>query len=402
MEREKMIRNANVLDLRNATEASVARVRRIDNSNVVVYTKETAGLLSRIDIGNANVMLEVPSDVEVEGVTGQVLVKADHFKNHPGKLFLLVIGQVVFERDVPAEDIDRGLAGLVVVGQIVYPEPLAGVIHTKTRQVIGQTLAYPPFEHVHIGALAVDETYLNGLDDGSEVAVVGSVLTPRPIPDDLLRRKLGKLFVSGRLLCHEENAATFRRRLTSPSTKVVAVPAGFKLIDKRLVLDHAILESLSQSKLYCLERVLVETDVPPSLFDEKVTKLIGEDLILCPTALKDVIPRKCDLLETNVLFYEGELWMLEDEHVLRPARFIHLAGKATLLVTGELTIDRGLRSETLLERVAKIHNRGVIRCTPDQMGAIEALLGLHDGVLEDATRTSEQEYWIENTTYLTL
>ena len=39
------------------------------------------------------------------------------------------------------------------------------------------------------------------------------------------------------------------------------------------------------------------------------------------------------------------------------------------------------------ERLARVHNLGSIRCMPEQMGIIEARLGLSDGKLEDSTPT---------------
>jgi len=402
MEQGRTIGNVNVLDLRNATEASIAGITRIRNANVVVYSRESMTLLPRIDIGNANAMLEIPSDVNVETVTGQAVIKGDYFKNQEEQLFLLGVGQVIFGSDVPAEEIERGLAGLVVVGQLVCPENLAGVVQSKTLSVTGQTQTYPPFDDVTLGSLVLDERALEAMDDGSQLAVIGSLRIPQVAPNDLIARKLHELYVSGSVLCYEENAAAIRKLLTDPSTKVVVIPSGFKLIDKPLDLDRSLLESIPPSKLYCTERVVVRTDVDPSLLDEKLEKIVCRELVISPRGLKDVLSRKCDLLQTDVVFYDGDLLLYEGDDVLRKTRFDHMAEKATLFVEGELTIDPEVTGDLLIDRIAKVHNRGVIRCTPDQLGAIEALLGISDGELVDVTETKKKEYWIANVHYLTL
>ncbi len=401
MEQERTIGNVNVLDLRSATEASIAGITQIRNANVVVYSRESTALLSRINIGNANAMVEIPSEVKVETVTGQAVIKGDYFKDQEERLFLLGVGQVIIGPDVPAEEITRGLAGLVVVGQLVCPENLAGIVQSKTLSVTGQTKTYPPFDDVTLGSLVLDERALAAMDDGSQLAVIGSLRIPQVVPNDLISRKLREVYVSGSVLCYEENAAAIRKLLTDPSTKVVVIPSGFKLVDRPLDLDRSLLESIPPSKLYCRERVVVRNDVDPSLVDEKLEELSCEELVIAPRGLKEVLSRKCDLLQTDFVFYDGDLLLYEGEGVLRRSRFDHLAKKATLFVEGELTIDPEVTGDLLIDRIAKVHNRGIIRCPPDQLGAIEALLGISDGELVDVTE-KKKEYWIANTNYLTL
>jgi hypothetical protein len=408
MEQGKVIGNVNVLDLRKATEASIATISRIGNVNVLVYSRETADLITRLNTGNITATVEAPSDANVRTLMGQVVINRDYFKNQEAAPFLLVMGQVVVEPDVPVEDIESGLGGLVVMGQLVCPEHLAGAIQSKIRQVMGQTMIYPPFARVKLGSLDLDEHYLRALDDETELAVVGSLRVPQVLPNDLLEQKIQKLFVSGGIKCHEENAQAIQARLVAGSGEIKAIPAGFELVQRPLVLDGSLLESLPASKLYCTERVQVEGDVTSSALDEHLDGLVSEEMILCPAALRDVLSRKCNLLENRVVFYEGELWLVDDAHDLRASRFDYLEGKATLVVTGELRVDREVDPAVLADRLAKVHNLGTIWCTPEQMGAIEARLGQRDGRLMDSTPREEAEeepgteHQIGNANYLAL
>ena len=403
----KVISNVNILDLRKATEASVAEISRIENVNVLVYSRETAGLIARFNASNINTMVEVPSDANVRTLMGQVVINRDYFKNREARPFLFAMGQVIVEPDVPAEDIEAGLGGLVVMGQLVCPEHLAGVVQSKASQVMGETVAYPPFARVKIGSLDLDEHYLRALDDGTDLAVVGSLRVPQVLPNDLLEQKIQRLFVSGGIECHVENAQAIQAHLVNGSGKVKAIPAGFAWVERPLVLDGSLLESLPARKLYCTERVQVEKDVTPSALDEHLDGLASEDMVLCPAALRDVLAHKCNLLENQVIFYEGELWLVDDERDLRASRFDYLEGKATLVVLGELKVDPEIDPQMLAGRLAKVHNLGTIWCTPEQMGAIEARLGLHDGSLQDSTVSEEagepgEEHQIGNVNYLAL
>jgi hypothetical protein len=110
------------------------------------------------------------------------------------------------------------------------------------------------------------------------------------------------------------------------------------------------------------------------------------------------------------VFYEGELWLVDDERELKASRFDYLEGKATLVVTGEATLEGAIDPKVLADRLAKVHNLGLIRCTPEQMAAIEASLGMRDGDLKDSTVPEEPEpdeeadgvIHIKNANYLTL
>ena len=130
--------------------------------------------------------------------------------------------------------------------------------------------------------------------------------------------------------------------------------------------------------------------------------LISEDTIICPVELRHVISQKCNMLEARTIFYEGELWMVDAETDLHPSRFDYLEGKATLVVYGELTIDAEIEPRVLAQRLAKVHNLGQIRCTPQQMGAIQARLGLTDGDLVDSALDETAGDGIGNAGYLAL
>lgn len=403
MEQEKSIGNINILDLRNATEDSVAGIKRIGNANLVIYTRKTAHLLTHLSIGNVNATVELPLDVDVRILMGSTVINREYFRNQNDPAYLLVMGKIVFEPDIPIKEIATGLAGFVMMGELICPENLIGAVQSKAKQVMGRTVVYPAFTRVKIGSLVLEKHYLDALEDGSELAVIGALRAPHDISSELLERKVAKLFVSGTILCHAENAQAIQTRLVDGSGKVAVVPAGFRLVPEPLVLDNTLLESLPATRLYCTAPVLVETSVASALLDERLEKIISRDLLICPAPLRSVLTQKCDLLETQVVFYEGDLWLMDGEHHLWASRFDHLTGKATVLVTGELTIDSKISPAVLTARLAKVHNRGVISCTPDQMGAIESLLGLRDGELVDSTRVDEESKdWIGNVNCLTL
>ena len=390
MEQGKTIGNVNILDLRNATEASVDAIKRIGNVNLLIYPQEKAALVTRLKAGNLNLSVEVPTGTEVQQLMGQTTLVREYFQKLKAPLCLLVMGQVVVDPDVQAEDFEKNLVKMIVMGQIYCPEPLAGAIQSRTR-VMGQTIVYPLYKKTKIGSLTLDQGFLSALDDSTDIAIAGDLRVPLVLPNDQLQRKLGKLFVSGNITVHEENAQVIRTKLVKNQSDFLTIPAGFTLVGKPLNLDASMIEFLPDRKLFCTERVNIAADVDAATLDKYVDALKSEDLILCPAALKSVLARKCDLFETRAVFYEGELMLVDDSRHLTTSRLNRVTGKVTLVVTGELVIEPDVTPAMLADKVTKVHNLGSIVCTPEQMGVIESRLGLHEGQLRDSTLAEHDE-----------
>jgi len=388
-EQGKVLGNIGVLDIRKATEESVANIKRIGNVGTLLHTPETTALISRLNIGNLGNSIELPAEGDVKLLTGQVVFGSDYFAHQTTPSILCITGQTIVHPEIPAEDIETGLEALVVIGQVVCPEHLLGAIQSKLRNILGQTqtYTYTQSSRLTIGALTLDENYLRSLDDGAELVVIGNLNLPQVLDNVLFERKVQRIQVTGKIVCREENAQVLFAQLDDKTGKpnVTTIPTGFEVVGKQLVLDADLLKALPSQKLYCTKWVQIEKDVTEEVLDSCLEALIAKDFVICPAALKEVIARKCNMLETDVLFYEGELWLVDDELTLFASRFDYLEGKATLIVFGELTLADDVEPQVLIEQLAKVHNFGEISCTPQQMGAIQSLLGVKDGELIDST-----------------
>jgi len=207
--------------------------------------------------------------------------------------------------------------------------------------------------------------------------------------------------------CHEENSAVIQRFLHKDTPNITTIPTGHDWIEKPVVLDSLTLSRQKGRKLYCSEKVQIDPDVTPAVLDEGLAALVSEDMVLCPLGLKDTLMKKCDLLKTRVIFYEGTLWLVENEEKLYKSFLEAVDGKLTLMVTGSLTIEPEVEAKKLAEKVAKIHNLGAIFCRPEHMGIIQLRLGLKEGAVLDSTPHAEEpakseETGIGNANYLAL
>lgn len=387
----KSIGNVGVLDLRTATEATVAGIRRIGNVGMVLCSPETAHLVARIAMGNLGGTIEAPVDARL--LSGQVIINREFFRDQPAPLHLIVTGQVIIEPEVQAADLEKGLGSLHLSGQIFCPEHLAGALQAKLRTLQGQLQTYDGALRLVLGDLVLDEHTLPALGEGSQFAVVGKVLVPKVVDNELLTRKIAKLHLIGHILCHEENAQILFSRLDEKTgmAKKTVIPTGFELVDSPLVIDADTLGALPGKRLYCTKRVQIGRDVEAQALDRALEQLIVRNMLLYPRSLGEVLNRKAELTGETGLTYEGELWLVEGAEELVASRFEYLEGKATLVVLGELKIDPEIEAKVLAEKLAKVHNKGEISCTRAQMGAIQARLGLNKGELRDSAQETEEE-----------
>ena len=390
--RKRVVGSLGVLDIRRASDESVPTIDVIGSLGTVLYSRETAHLLSRINsvIGNLGNTVEASADARL--VSGQAEFNRDYFKGRESPENLVVVGRAVVSPDLPAEDIENGLGELIVTGDLICPEHLAGLVQSRIRHLGGKRIVYPGGGRVVLGHLAVDKAFLQSLRDGSSLVVVGNLHVPQVLPNDLLERKIQNILVTGSMLVHEENAPTILERVGDrpSSMRTTTIPAGHELIDRSISLNGDSLQSLPSRKLYCTKRVQVDQNVDPAALDNQIESLICTATVLCPAALRQVIYRKCGP-ETRLALYEGELWTVDGVTQLPASRFDYLEGKATLFVSGVLTISPDVEPDVLADRLAFVHNTGIINCTPRQMGAIGARQGVSTGILEDSTKAQEDD-----------
>ncbi len=388
-----VIGNVNVLDITRATEDTLSAIQKIGSVNILIYSRETAHFVPLLSLGNLNAMVEVQTTPRV--TVGNLVISKESVREGIEPASYVAVGNVMVEPDVSAADFEKIVESLAVVGQLVYPSTVAGVLHSRLMQLVGNSVAYPANGRVMKASVNLDEGFLAALEEGTELVVLGSLRVPQVLPAELLERKIASLYVLGSVRCPEENQAAIRARLTGGIERMVVIPSGHMLVEKDLVLDKATLDALPGSKLFCLAGVQIGSDVGEDQLDARLERLVANDLVLCPKALSGVLSHKCNLLETKAVFYEETLWLINGEEHLVASRFEYLEGKATLVVNGELTIDTEVEPKMLAERLVSVHNFGEIVCSTAQRGALDARMGLNEGEIQDSAAIEEP--WGENT-----
>jgi len=400
----KTIGNVNILDLRNMSEEAVPGIKKIGNVNILLYSSQTAPYISKLNLGNINVSIEAPQDVETRTIMGHLKLGPDSLPDHDQAAFYVVMGHVIVEspsEDEAAETSLQGLAGLVVMGHVFCPKSLRGIVQAKIKQQMGQFISYPDDARLIHGSLELTAGFLREIERPTGLVVIGSVRATENV-SQALKQKIDYLQVRGSIVCSEENADTMRSKLIGGENPLTVIPSGYRYREGDLSLDAPTLDSLRDAKLFCTGTVVFAPDVTPSAIEQGLAGLRSFGLIVCPEPLKSVLTERLDMVEDRVIFYEGTLWVFDEDHTLRASRFEYSEDKVTALVTGELRIDPELDPAILAERFLAVHNLGEIRCTPEQMVAIEARLGIHEGSLEEDSPEEEQMVDIGNANVLAL
>ena len=382
--------NVGVLDIRNAGDVDLGKVDMV-NVGYILHTPETLDLLKggrRINVGSL-----ITADPSARVLLSTTRLNNDYFSQQETGIKLLAFGPIIVEWDTSTEAIESSLIQLDLYGgPLICPKHLIHVLQSKVQNQKGEIMIYENASAQFVmGKLVLDKSYLNALEEQSELVVVGSLKIPDVLPNDVLQEKIKRLHLQGGITCHEENAATIQSFLDGRHHKMKTIPAGYTLIEKPLLLNTLALESLKDSRLYCMDWVKVGEDVPAELLDKNLKALISKEQVYCPVHLKDIMVEKCDWQKTTVDFYQGELWIIEDERTLPSHAFDPLKDVATLVVFGELKIDPEIKPETLSNRLDKIHNFGSIRCTPEQMDAVQPLLRSREGRLIDTSKPKQKK-----------
>ena len=382
--------NIGVLDIRAADEAALRGIRRIGNLGVLVHGPHNAALVNTLSIGNIGCAVEAPAHYKLE--MAPVRLDAKALRDRPEALGMIIMGPVTVDSDVSAEDIEHGIERLFVMGPVICPDNLVAPLRSKTEQQMGLVTTYPAgTKLVSIsGSLKLDHDVLAALEDHTALKV-RRLIVPDALPRDLLTLKIQWISVSGRVLCYEDDAPLLRSLMPQPSGKFTLLPAGCKVIERALAIDSTFLRFSATPKMYVDGRITVDPAVTAEEIDQNLQELRCAGMILAPASLRDSLAPKCDLERDQVLFYDGTLWLEEGSAELTTERFAYLDGVATLLVEGAVTIHEAVEPALLMERLAKVHNYGTIRCTPRQMGALQARMARNEGALVDSTAAEDED-----------
>ena len=374
--------NCGTLDMRETTEQTASRIKHVNTGNVLV-TPETRPLMTIFSI-NMGSVIEVPVEVRLKTVHSREVMGREAFSDEEAPLFILNSGSIILEPDVTAEGIENSWFGIMNSGSILYPEHVAGAIMNRLTENPGSHASYRSSGHLIVGDVLLDEVYLASMADDTDMVITGDLQIVQAVPDKLISEKIKTLHVRGKVFCCDKNlselGARFDPRASTPKTW--GIPEGFEIVENELSVNSSNIRTWEDRSIFATENVTIYEDVDQDTLDSALGGLICTGTVLCPDNLGEVLSRKCDTLKNNVVFYEGALWVVKTTIILQRSRFDFLEGTASLYNTGVVSIAEDVDSQVLYDHLAGVYNWGVIGCSQDQKGAIEARMVVNEGVVD--------------------
>jgi hypothetical protein len=348
------IGNVGLLNLVNATEESIKGVERIENVGLVLYGKENAHLLTRLNIGNIGSSLEVPSGYRL--YNGVFNLDQNYLSSIVEPVLLLVNGIVIIDRNVQPDQIQAGKLYLMVNGKVYSPAHLSGVAGSMLTKSNGAVETYhgaPP--RLENGKFALTNSFLQSIDESLFLIVNGLLTFAQDLNLDLFNEKINKLEVNGKIEIFENQESYLYKKATSlTSCKVEVIPAGYEFLAKPLRLNARSIRRFQQKKWFTNKPIIIESDV------------------------------------------SREMTWSNDQ-------FLALDQSANFIVKGKLILDRDVTDEVLRSKVSTLDILGEVVVREKKLkGTLQNIIRLNTGTIEEEKDKEETGVTLRNVGELSL
>jgi hypothetical protein len=132
---EGIIRNAGVLDLKNATEEEIERIRGIENAGVIIVPEKFVG---RISAKARNVGVIIPYKEGLRLYSGKSTINDETLKGFEEPVSILNAGKLLIEKKITPELVMQKIKEIKNYGKIVVPKHAFGAIMSKITENHGK------------------------------------------------------------------------------------------------------------------------------------------------------------------------------------------------------------------------------------------------------------------------
>ncbi|MFB5662592.1 hypothetical protein [Alteribacillus sp. HJP-4] len=383
--KNQTIGNVGMLNLTSATEKSIAHIARIENVGLIIYRRENAHLLTKLNIGNVGETLEIKDDYSFHN--GNLTMDHEYFQSITSPINLVVNGILTIAKDVEAEEIREKIANLRVHGMIFAPGHLGGVIQQVAESVSGSVETYshmPP--RMKNGKFQLTTAVLQSIDEPERLMVNGVLLLHPSLDMELFKEKVEGVTINGKVVLNENQMPDFHQKLSVLNGKMDVTPAGFQHVTTTLKLSSRSLKRFKQAKLYTKKPIFLEKDVSREAFVNAVTALESSSLIVCPEHLEDLVYECCPSLEAEVLPFEHHYHFIDGEEDWTNEQFSAYEQPLALIVEGQLKLNEKVNPEVVKEKIASLDVIGEVVVSSSALkGVLQPLIRLKEGAISDAS-----------------
>lgn len=397
------IGNVGLLNLVNATEESVKGIERIENVGLVIYGKENAHLLTRLNIGNIGSSLEVPVGYRL--FNGLFNLDQNYLSSIDEPVFLLVNGIVIIDKNVQADQVQAGQLKMMVNGKVYSPSHLSGIAGKMLSKGSGAVETYhgaPP--RLENGKFTLTNSFLQSIEESLYLVVNGMLTFAQDLNVDLFNEKISKLEVNGKISLFENQESYLYKKVASLTTCLVEViPAGYEVLGKPLRLNARSIRRFQQKKWFTNKPVIIESNVSRDMLTKAIEKIHSTSVIICNEEVEDLVYERLSLMETEVLSYENSFVVIDGEEVWSNDQFLALDQPVNFIVNGQLTLDGDVSEEVLRSKVSTLDVLGEVIVREKKLkGALQNVIRLNTGTIEEEKGKQETGAALQNVGELSL
>lgn len=377
------IGNVGVLNLVNATAESIKGIERIENVGMVLYRKENAYLLTSLNIGNIGSSLEVSEGFRF--FNGVLNIDNNYLDSITEPVNLLINGMVIIDHNVYPEQLKQGFLNLIVNGKVYCPPHLAGVATLLLAKGSGEIETYHgTLPRTENGKFTLTNSFLDAVEGQLNLVVNGLLSLSKDLEMEKFIEKIGKLEVNGKIMLHEhQEVFLYKKAASLASCKMEIIPDGYEVLTKQLRLNSRSLRRFKNKKLFTNKPIILEADVTREKILEAIAKIHSTSVIICHEEIEDLLYELSSLLDTEILSYENQFVIVEDEEVWSNDQFLALDHPANFIIKGKLVLDMDVSEEVLRNKIAAIDVLGEVVVRERKMkGVLHNVIRLNKGSVE--------------------
>jgi len=160
-------------------------------------------------------------DQDVRFVVGKERIGRAYLEALAHPTVIIVVGNVDFEEDIPADLLRQKLPTMVLVGNINAPRSLMPLISALVAEKIGNITAYPENARFLEGEDTLSKEYFEYLPEGTALVIGGVITIEDDVSPELLRAKVREIILNGKLKAPKPLAGLIRGLITEKNGELI-------------------------------------------------------------------------------------------------------------------------------------------------------------------------------------
>jgi hypothetical protein len=383
---KKVIKGVGVLDLTTATKESLNGVNEIKGVGCLLLSENNPGLLEGVELTGIGTTIKVPefdknSLIMKVGITN---LDQSFFKSATKPMILMLTGITALSHDVTEEVVKENVSAIYGAGIIACPEHVVGTTTYLSSGFTGEIVSYKGDMKMYIEGIKIDNQFLESLDDGTAILVIGNIDMLSDIDVELFNIKINNMKYIGDVIAYER----YRSLLSGFTGKgnIDYIPDGLIYCDDKVELSSTTCDMTDGESWYISGTLYIKEDVTEEMLKNSL-KAVHCSKLICPRILLSTI-KPILINRPKVLSYTNKIRTYTD-NIITAEQLEYEKLSINIQVNGKLTFDESVTLELLEQKVEAIDNYGAIICDTKLYPAVMDKVRENTGTVSSKLETGE-------------